>query len=261
MKNLPFLISIPHGGALIPHELTDSVCISPEDLFDDSDAFTQDIYHPGSLAQCVIKTDIARAFVDVSRAQDRQPPEYPDGVIKSVTCYNRPIYKKGQYPVGTLAKQLLNKYYHTYHQRIVDAMKLYDIVLGLDCHSMAETAPAISPDSGNKRPLINLGDFHGKACDPTITGLLRTAFIKVFNCTEQDVTLNIPFAGGFITRRYGNNRVPWIQIEINRKLYLKELWFDRALLKISKERLSDLNILFKEVLKRFHSNCIENNLL
>ncbi|MEA2109325.1 MAG: N-formylglutamate amidohydrolase, partial [Pseudomonadota bacterium] len=41
---LPFLISIPHGGTELPDELKSRVCITDNDLFDDSDSFTQEIY-------------------------------------------------------------------------------------------------------------------------------------------------------------------------------------------------------------------------
>ncbi len=238
----------------------DSAGTNFDDLFDDSDAFTQDIYHPGPRVRKVIKTDTARAFVDVSRSPNMMPPEYPDGVIKSATCYNRPIYKNGRHPAGVLVQQLLAQYYHPYHQKIIDAIQSPDIVLAFDCHSMAAVAPAISPDPGRKRPLINLGDAHGKACDSTMTNIFKTAFIKVFNCHDKDVTINEPFAGGYITQQYGNNPVPWIQIEMNRKLYLAEPWFHKASLKMDKRRLYFLNKQFVKVLEQFYFYCTDNNL-
>ncbi|MGV7222698.1 MAG: hypothetical protein ACQ9MH_14365 [Nitrospinales bacterium] len=43
MNQLPYLISIPHGGTKIPEEVAGSVCLSKKDLFEDGDAFTREI--------------------------------------------------------------------------------------------------------------------------------------------------------------------------------------------------------------------------
>ena len=183
---------------------------------------------------------------------DQLPPEYPDGLIKSATCYNQPIYKDGRHPNQEKRDLLINKYYADYHQKIIEALQNQNLVIALDCHSMAEIAPAVSPDQGNERPLINLGDAEGTACDTNITKLLKQSFIEVFGFEDKDVTINIPFKGGFITRNYGNNPIPWIQIEMNRKLYLSPEYFDYEILQMKGNRLNELNRKFREVLNNFH---------
>jgi N-formylglutamate deformylase len=67
------------------------------------------------------------------------------------------------------------------------------------------------------------------------------------------VTLNEPFSGGFITRTHGNNPIPWIQLEINRSLYLRPPWYDASKWTISKGRLAELSSVIVRVLRRFHS--------
>lgn len=57
--------------------------------------------------------------------------------------------------------------------------------------------------------------------------------------------LNDPFHGGHITKTYGNNPVPWIQIEMNRDMYLSESWFDNEMLSMKTERLQELNNMFE----------------
>lgn len=113
---LPFLISIPHGGTKTPPELEDPVVISPHDLFDDSDSFTQEIYDVGNNVFKVVKFDIARAFVDVSRAPHQLPPDFPDGLIKSSTCLLKPIYAENRQPDESLRNQLITKYYEPFHK-------------------------------------------------------------------------------------------------------------------------------------------------
>lgn len=248
---LPFLISIPHGGTELPDELKSRVCITDNDLFDDSDSFTQEIYESTDIVLSEVKFNIARAFVDASRAQDMLPPEMTDGVIKSATCYSRPIYKTELQPDAEMIKVLLEKYYIPYHASISAALQNKKIALALDCHSMAAVAPSVAPDQG-ERPLINLGDAEGKACDPVVTKLLQDSFIEIFELKEQDVTINRPFKGGYITRTYGNKPKPWLQIEMNRSLYLSEKWFDRETLRIDPKRLLELNTNFKKVLLTFY---------
>lgn len=254
MEKLPFLVSIPHGGDSIPPEIEKDVCITPRDMFDDSDSFTILIYNVGNIVEELVTADIARAFVDNSRSKDQLPPGFPDGLIKSATCYNKPIYKKGKQPDKDTTEILINTYYNYYHQRIQNALRNPNILLALDCHSMAEIAQEISPDKGNNRPLINLGDADGTACDPYITQLLRNSFMEVFSFEEKEVTINNPFKGGFITRNYGNNPTPWIQIEMNRKLYLSEDCFDYDSLKMKNNRLDVLSGKFREVLSHFYEN-------
>ena len=142
MNRLPVLISIPHGGTETPTELTNHTCITPQDLFDDSDPFTREIYDIDPWAVEVITTDIARAFVDLNRAQDDLPPKNPDGIIKSVTCYQQPIYKNGCEPDQAMIKHLIQHHYLPYHQHIQKVMHREGIQLALDCHSMAATPPA-----------------------------------------------------------------------------------------------------------------------
>lgn len=251
MKILPFLISIPHGGECIPVEIADDVCISARDLFDDSDSFTNYIYHVEDLVEEQVSSTIARAFVDNSRSRDQLPPEYPDGLIKSATCYNKPIYKEHRQPGPSTIELLINTYYAAYHERLLLALRNPNVVIALDCHSMAAIGPEVSPDAGNERPLINLGDAEGTACPAHITEQLRRSFMEVFGFQGNEVTINDPFKGGFITRNYGNKPLPWIQIEMNRKLYLSEAYFNDDSLQMKGTRLKELNDRFRKVLRHF----------
>ncbi|MBK3332273.1 N-formylglutamate amidohydrolase [Persephonella atlantica] len=244
----PALISIPHGGWKIPEEVKDIVALTDKDIFDDSDPFTVDIYDINGKVIKVIKTDIARAFVDLNRAPDDLPPENPDGVVKTKTCYGVTVYKK---PLNReIIDLLLKKYYYPYHREIMKSLKDKRIKIAFDCHSMAVEPPVISPDTG-RRPTVCLGNVYGKSCDFHTTELLREAFMEVFGLPEEEVTINKPFAGGYITRTYGNRPVPWIQIEINRKLYLAEPWFDKENLKVDRNRLKKLSKMFIDVLEIF----------
>ncbi len=250
-KQFPLLISIPHGGDKIPPEVRDRLRLGKKELFEDSDAFSKTIYNIGKTARSTLIFDIFRAIVDPNRQTDDLPPANPDGVIKSHTCYKKKIYRTDLHNDSRLVTELLSKYYNEYHNRIREEINRNDIAIAFDCHTMASKAPDIAPDKEMNRPVITLGNYFGKSCDYQVTQKLAGSFIKVFGLDGNQVTINKPFAGGYITRNYGNRPVPWIQIEMNRCLYLDDRWFNAEKMEIKENRLKVLNKKFKMVVEKF----------
>ena len=258
MSRLPILLSIPHGGTQKPPELDGRLCITGKDLFDDSDPFVIEIYDLEEKVERVIKTNIARAFVDLNRSLQDLPPQNPDGLIKSKTCYEKPIYIKDREPDESLRNMLIEMYYKPYHRTIQKSIHELDLQLCLDCHSMASTAPNISPDGNNmKRPTFCLSNQNGQTSSQDMIELLAGFIQKSFSLKKDDVQLNNPFKGGHITRTYGNNPIPWIQVEMNRNLYLSREWFDPDSLKTDEKRLLELNHMFEEALTKFCNECLK----
>ena len=252
MNKLPVLLSIPHGGTKRPPELDGHLCITERDKFDDSDPFVVEIYDLEDKVQRVIKTGIARAFVDLNRSLQDLPPKNPDGLIKSSTCHEKPIYIKGREPDDPLTKMLIETYYKPYHRQIQKAISELDLQLCIDCHSMAEFAPSISPDKNmTARPLFCISNQDGKTSSLEMIELLAECICKSFSIDEKDVKLNEPFKGGHITRTYGNNPIPWIQVEMNRNQYLSEPWFDDKTMTMDQSRLEDLSKMFEGALNLF----------
>jgi N-formylglutamate deformylase len=236
----------------MPPELEADVCITKFDLFDDIDPFVQEIYDIDSKAKKIISTDIARTFVDQNRSLQDLPPKNPDGLIKSMTCYQKPIYHSKRQPDEKKISLLIDKYYKTYHREIQKSLKELDLQLCLDCHSMASQAPSISPDGNEKqRPLFCISNQRGKTCSEEMLQLMSKCLKKSFSLKDEDLKFNDPFLGGYITSTYGNNPFPWIQIEMSRKLYLEKPWFDSKTLTVDKTRLSNLNNQFSDSLEQF----------
>ncbi|UCD51224.1 MAG: N-formylglutamate amidohydrolase [Phycisphaerales bacterium] len=249
---LPFLISIPHGGEKIPPCVQDRVALARADILEDGDAFTCEIYDLEAHVSQVIQADVARAIVDLNRDMAELPPEHADGVVKMITCYGKPVYHKGLFPDQVLVNRLIKEHYRPYHDRIRAAAGKDGIVIGLDCHSMAGQAPPTADRPGLRRPSVCLGNAHGETCDMLWLETLAACFRDVFDLEEEDVTLNDPFSGGVITRTYGANPIPWIQVEINRSLYLDSPWYDASNLTISRDRLKELRALLRQVLRKFY---------
>ena len=249
MSKLPILLSIPHGGTRKPEELDGHLSITNKDLFDDSDPFVVELYDLGDKVERVIKTDIARAFVDLNRSLQDMPPDNPDGLIKSRTCYDKPIYTNGKEPDDYLKTTLIEFYYKPYHHAIQKSIEELDLQLCLDCHSMASTAPYFSPDkTQSKRPMFCISNNDGKTSSQEMIELLADSISEAYSVNRNEISLNDPFHGGYITKTYGNNPVPWIQVEMNRALYLSSPWFDEDTLSVDAGHLQKLNKQFENSL-------------
>lgn len=211
MNKLPLLISVPHAGLRVPQEVEDICVLSQEDIVKDGDEHAAAIYNP--LKQYVaafLTTDIARAIVDLNRAED---DFRKDGVIKTHTCWNVSVYRED--PSVEMIKALLAKYHRPYHDRLKSLAKT-GVVLGVDCHTMAEIAPPAAPDPGKERPAVNLGDGNG-----SIPAEWRDSLVECFQQAfgGHSVTLNDPFSGGYITRAHASE-LPWVQVELSRAFYM-----------------------------------------
>ena len=207
---LPLLISVPHAGLKVPPEVEKFCILTPEQIAADSDEGASTIYAMESEVAAYLTTDIARAIVDLNRAEyDRKP----DGVVKTQTCQKAPVYER---PLPEdLIETLLARYYRPYHEKLkalADKAKL-----GIDCHTMAEFGPPIGPDSGCERPYVCLSDADGTCPREWFTEFV-TCFESIFG---EGVSVNAPFKGGHIIRSHAAE-LPWIQVELSRAVFLSD---------------------------------------
>jgi formiminoglutamase len=141
------------------------------------------------------------------------------------------IFKEGQFPDDNLIFSMLKKYYFPYHKKLEAVAKDKKIKLALDCHSMLDKSPPISKKQRVKRPLFclsNLGNSTDEitntkkniTCSFSWIHRLAECFINEFGIDKKDIKINHPFKGGYILQLHGRSSIPWIQVEINRILYL-----------------------------------------
>lgn len=201
---LPLIISVPHAGLTIPEEAADYCALTEKQILADSDEGASEIYDLKSEVAGYVTTDIARAIVDMNRAEhDRSK----DGIIKTHTSYDVQVYHK---PIDEeLVKVLLDRYYHPYHQQLSESVG--KVKLGVDCHTMAAVGPPCAKDSGCGRPNICLSNADGT--------LPQEWFERLVHCFEEsfnsDISVNHPFKGGHIIRSH-SSELPWAQIELSR---------------------------------------------
>jgi N-formylglutamate deformylase len=204
---LPLLVSVPHAGLQVPPEVEDICILNDKDIVSDSDEGAAETYY-GLAKYChgFVASDIARALIDLNRAPDDIGG---DGVIKSHTCWNIPVYRK--FPDKKLMKVLLDRYYFPYHGNLSAGGKNPAIRLGIDCHTMLAVGPPLGPDPGRERPLVCVSNADGTCPQEWIKGL-ADCFAEVF---KQRIAINSPFQGGYITRKHASEMF-WLQIEISR---------------------------------------------
>ncbi len=206
---LPILLSVPHAGLCIPPEVDARCVLTTEQVIADGDEGAAEIYDLESEVVAYVTTDIARAIVDMNRAEnDRRA----DGVVKTHTCWNVPVYEGS--PPDHVIETMLASYHRLYHAQLRE-LATDDIVLAIDCHTMASHGPPIGPDPERERPHVCISDAGG-TCPSEMTNSFAAAFSHFFG---PSVAVNDPFKGGHIIRAH-QNECPWIQLELSRAPFM-----------------------------------------
>jgi formiminoglutamase len=207
---LPLLISVPHGGTVVPLEAAPFCVLSHEQLVRDGDEGAAEIYWPLEHdTEAFVAADVARAIVDVNRAIDDRRR---DGVVKSATIHEEEIYRP--FPPESVIETMLTRYYHPYHERL-SALATSEVALGVDCHTMAAVGPPIGPWPGRERPWVCVSNANQSCPDAWVAHLAR-CIERVF---ATPVSVNEPFRGGFIIRSHATE-IPWVQLELSRARWL-----------------------------------------
>ena len=202
---LPLLISVPHAGLRVPPEAQPYCRLSEDDIAQDGDEGAAEIYTIEQEVECYVTTEIARAIVDLNRAEDDRRQ---DGVVKTHTCWEVPVYDP--FPSEDVVQALLEKYHRPYHQRLT-RLGGGGLRLAVDCHTMAAKGPPVGPDPGVERPRVCISNGDG-TCPNEWMDTLKECLEERFG---PYVSINHPFKGGYITRTHASE-MPWVQLEMSR---------------------------------------------
>ncbi|MEC8641322.1 MAG: N-formylglutamate amidohydrolase [Pseudomonadota bacterium] len=228
----PVIVSCPHAGRTYPASMINLAAQPVEELRGLED-FGVDCLLPDLISAGIptVINRVARAYLDVNRAEtaldramfsgdiDSPPPCHHVragyGLIPKLTAARKPIYG-GQLPPTEVSARVefVHRPYHETLTRLLDAaITWHGAALLVDMHSM----PAFDR-LNNRLPDIICGDGHGSTLDRE-TAIAITGFLE--GC-GLSVSWNHPYAGGFITRGYGDARTARqaVQIELNRALYM-----------------------------------------
>ncbi|UCC30070.1 MAG: N-formylglutamate amidohydrolase [Phycisphaerales bacterium] len=207
---LPLLISVPHSGLAVPPDVKRYCALTRQQIVDDSDEGAAEIYHGlRDHVAAFVTTPVARAIVDMNRAEDDRRP---DGVVKTHTCWNVPVYR--EFPPPESIESLLDQHYRPYH-RLLTKLAKSGVQLGVDCHTMVAKGPPIGPGPGVERPWICLSNGE-RTCPQEWIESLAACFSRAL---DHDVTINEPFKGGYIIQSH-SSELPWIQLEMSRAPFM-----------------------------------------
>jgi N-formylglutamate amidohydrolase len=231
----PLIFSSPHSGLRYPTRFLEASKLDPLTLRRSEDAYVDELFLPCvALGAPLVRALFPRAYLDVNREPYELDPKVFDGplpdfantrslrvavglgTIPRVVGDAQPIYKRPlSVEVGLARIQVLYRPYHARLDALVErAHRRFGRALLIDCHSM----PSNAADVGGWD--IVLGDRFGASATPVVIEALESSLRE----SGYRVRRNKPFAGGYITERFGapGDGVHAVQIEIARALYLDE---------------------------------------
>lgn len=232
------VVASPHSGRYYAPSFLMSTVLDARMIRSSEDAFIDQLVAAApSLGAPLLAAEWPRAYLDLNRAADELDPAIVEGVARGaqtprinsglgvvprVVANGRAIYR------GKLtraeAEARIEQIWRPYHAEMARLMEAAEAEFGqavlLDFHSMPHEALDAVARPGTPRPQIVLGDRFGASAASEVVDVLEQGFLDA----GLIVSRNAPFAGAYITHRYGrpSKRHHAIQIEIDRALYMNE---------------------------------------
>lgn len=239
MPTLPIAVIVPHAGLDIPPEMADRLALSEVDIFNEADIYTDFIFDYRDRVSHWLRFPYARVLIDVNRPDQADLlPRPGDGIIKTQTSYGVHLFEKGHEPDHKLKRQLIDRYWRPWDQKMAEIAADPSIKLVVYPHSMAAQRPSTYSDQiMQARPrccVCNMGDNQGEieatrarvSIDPSLTRSFAVNWgdllqdVPTLGPTDGTAGINQPFWGGWQLWAHSNKAQPWIMIELSRALYL-----------------------------------------
>jgi len=233
----PLVFNSPHSGRVYPESFLAASRLGAKALRRSEDAYVDDLFKQAiTSAAPLMQAHFPRAYVDLNRDRRELDPKLFSeplpagavassqsvasglGVIPRIVSDKAPIYS-GQIPLSE-GKARLAALYDPYHQALQALLEKtrtkFGIAVLIDCHSM----PSSKIFAARRRPDFILGDLKGESCGHSFSDAAEA----VLSSQGFSLVRNNPYAGGYITRTYGepHRGIHALQIEINRSLYMNE---------------------------------------
>ena len=227
----------PHSGRDYPADFLASTRLPALSLRRSEDSFMEELI-AGVTGEgaALIAALFPRSFCDVNReAWELDPGMFADnlpahanttsprvkaglGTIARVVSGGEAIY--GEKLLFAEAERRVRHYWQPYHNALSNLLETIRAASGhcllVDCHSM----PAHACEGRRPIPDVVLGDAYGTACAPAVMSHVEAFLIG----RGYRVRRNDPYAGGYVTRHYGqpSRHIHVIQVEFARGVYMDE---------------------------------------
>jgi N-formylglutamate deformylase len=233
------VFSSPHSGRAYPPDLVARSRLPMAHLRLSEDAYVEELFAAAPAHGApLLAANMPRAYVDLNRGPAELDPALIEGVrahglnprvaaglgvVPRVVAEGVPIYS-GKLPAAEALRRIdrIHAPYHEALGRLLDtAHQVFGIAMLFDCHSMPSDALRSVAGARGRRPDVVLGDRYGASAG----GWVMDQTQAVLEAAGFVVARNAPFAGGYITQRYGRPARGYhaIQIELDRSLYLDEV--------------------------------------
>ena len=236
-QTTPFVFNSAHSGADYPTRFLKMTRLDTLSIRSSEDSFVDEIFERAPfLGAPMLRARFPRAYLDVNREPyeldplmfvDPLPPHFNTasarvasglGTLAKIVAENKNIYReKLTLEDAQMRIQGIYKPYHkTLQELLSQTLNKFGVAVLIDCHSM----PPLNKTRKSKPAEIVLGDRFGTTCAPALIDLAETVFVEA----GFSVARNQPYAGGYITRSYGqpHHGVHALQIEFSRHLYMNE---------------------------------------
>ena len=232
------IFNSPHSGSFYPDDFVAKARLGPLALRASEDAFVDQLFDmaPENGAP-LLSAVYPRAWLDLNRSPSEMDPALVEGaasaginqriaaglgVVPRVVSEGRAIYR-GKIPLAEAEARVRNvhrPYHAELDKLLIRARDRFGIAVLFDCHSMPSEALRAAPRVRGKVPDVVLGDRFGAAAARHIVTETQAAF----EAEGFTVARNAPFAGGYITQRYGRpaRGLHAVQIELDRAMYLDQ---------------------------------------
>ena len=240
-QTLPLVFCSPHSGRAYPLRFLEQTRLGPDAVRRSEDLFVDQLFDfVPALGAPFLLARFPRAYLDVNREPYELDPgmfagKLPDfansgsarvagglGTIPRIVAEREDIYS-GKLPLAEIETRIETIYF-PFHEALEALLertrRRFGFAILVDCHSMPSSVRLMP---GGRRADMVVGDRFGTSATHAYVAMVT----QRLSALGYEVTRNKPYAGGFITERYGRPRrsIHAIQIEINRALYADEAAF------------------------------------
>ncbi|MBN1531517.1 MAG: N-formylglutamate amidohydrolase [Spirochaetes bacterium] len=248
-KKYPILILIPHGGYLVPEELSGYETVDRFDLFMQADTCANDLFCFGDRVAATLDADASRLFVDLDRSYKDVSRSKPDGVVKATTLFGRNTFRDDVFPDETAIANILKRYYFPFFMAAERIIGTGEIDCVIECHTVMPMGPPAAHDTGAPRATVSVAHTFSRedgaiiTCQEEKARLLLESILQGLGDEDQSI---MPSGIGeapprsSLIRKFGISGVPYVRLSITKSLFINDTHFNYDYLRVDELRIRDL---------------------